>query len=478
MTGFFLSTRKVFVVQALFIMYNEILTNNLQAGVKMDKEKQLIEYILHASIEEILENIEELHPVDFLEALKDYEGNPIDLLQKLPNEYIALVIDESEIHEKYDLLSMFPQNQKQEIISFMSSDELADMLGTIDTDMQQSILDGMEEEYREEMRELLSFSPDTAGGLMATEFISVKENMSIDDTLTFLREISPNAETPYYIYVLDDHDVLKGIVPIRAILTSLPDVILKDVMLENIAAIPVNMDQEEVSNIFQKYGYMAMPVVDENDVMLGIITVDDIMEVLSDEHTEDMYRLAGLDEEEEIDGSVIDSIKSRLPWLLVNLLTAILASATVSLFDATIGKVVALAVFMPLVTGMGGNAGTQTMTLMIRGIALGEISYENKKAILKKEFLVGIFHGVAIGTVVATLGGLWEGNWVFGLVIGVAMFLNMVIAALSGYFVPIILKKINVDPALASGVFVTTMTDILGFFFFLGFATILINHLV
>ncbi len=450
----------------------------MQEGVRMDKEKQLIGYILNATIDEILENIEELHPVDFLEALQEYDGNPLDLLQKLPNEYIAMVIDESEIDEKYELLSMFPPKQKQEIVSFMSSDELADMLGTIDEDMQQNILDGMEEEHREEMRELLSFSPETAGGIMATEFISVKENMTIDDTLTFLREISPNAETPYYIYVLDDSDVLKGIVPIRAILTSLPEVILKDVMLENIATIPVNMDQEEVSNIFQKYGYMAMPVVDEDHVMLGVITVDDIMEVLSDEHTEDMYRLAGLDEEEEIDGSVVDSIKSRLPWLLVNLLTAILASATVSLFDATIGRVVALAVFMPLVTGMGGNAGTQTMTLMIRGIALGEISYENKKAILKKEFLVGIFHGIALGGVVAVLGGLWEGNWMFGLVIGVSMFLNMVVAALSGYFVPNVLKKLNVDPALASGVFVTTMTDVLGFFFFLGFATILISYLV
>lgn len=444
----------------------------------MDKEKQLIEYILHASIDEILENIDELHPVDFLEALQDYDGNPFDLLQKLPDEYIAMVIDESEIDEKYNLLSIFSQNQKQEIISYMSSDELADMLGTIDEDKQQNILDAMEEEHREEMRELLSFNPETAGGIMATEFISVKEYMTIDDTLIFLRAISPNAETPYYIYVLDDSDVLKGIVPIRAILTSHPDVVLKDVMIEHIAAIPVNMDQEEVSNIFQKYGYMAMPVVNEEHIMLGIITVDDIMEVLSDEHTEDMYRLAGLDEEEEIDGSVADSIRSRLPWLLVNLLTAVLASATVSLFDATIAKVVSLAVFMPLVTGMGGNAGTQTMTLMIRGIALGEISYENKKDILKKEFLVGVIHGAALGSVVALLGGLWEGSWIFGLVIGVAMFLNMVVAALSGFFVPNILKKINIDPALASGVLVTTMTDVLGFFFFLGFATILLNYLI
>ncbi len=444
----------------------------------MNKDKQLIDFILQASLDEILQLTEELHPVDLLEALQEYEGNQKDFLDKFPDEYIAMVIDEAELDEKYTLLSLFPPKQKQEIISEMSSDELTDMLGNIDEATQNRILEGMEEDYREEIEELLSFSPETAGGIMATEFISVKETMTIDETLTFLRDISPNAETPYYIYVLDENDVLKGIVPIRAIITSSPDALLKDVMLENVATIPVEMDQEEVSNIFQKYGYMAMPVVNEQGVMSGIITVDDIMEVLSDEHTEDMYRLAGLDEEEEIDGTVLDSIKSRLPWLLVNLLTAILASATVSLFDATISKVVALAVFMPLVTGMGGNAGTQTLTLIIRGIALKEIDFENKKEILKKEFLVGIIHGASLGLIVAILGGLWEGNYIFGIVIGVAMFLNLVVAALSGFYVPLLLKKLGIDPALASAVFVTTMTDVLGFFFFLGFATIMINYLL
>ena len=444
----------------------------------MNKEKQLRDFIIKASLDEILELTEELHPVDLLEVLQEFEEDQKELLEKFPDEYIAMVIDEAELDEKYILLSLFSAKQKQDIIAEMSSNELADMLGNIDEEAQHKILDGMEEDFREEIEELLSFNPETAGGIMATEFVSVQETMTIDETLIFLRDISPNAETPYYIYVLDEQDVLKGIVPIRAILTSLPSVLLKDVMLENVATITVEMDQEEDSNIFQKYGYMAMPVVDDQDVMLGVITVDDIMEVLSDEHTEDMYRLAGLDEEEEIDGTVMDSIKSRLPWLLVNLITAILASATVSLFDATISKVVALAVFMPLVTGMGGNAGTQTLTLIIRGIALGEIDYENKKEILRKEFLVGILHGISLGLIVAVLGGLWEGSFVFGLVIGVAMFLNIVIAALSGFYVPLLLKKMSVDPALASAVFVTTMTDVLGFFFFLGFATIMIDYLI
>ncbi|SFN38779.1 magnesium transporter [Proteiniclasticum ruminis] len=442
------------------------------------KEQILLETIENATLEEIIELSEELHPVDLLEALQDYEGNSKDLLDKFPDEYIAMVIDEAELDEKYEILSLFPQKQKQEIISEMSSDELADMLGTIDEESQRNLLDGMEEDYREEMEELLSYSPETAGGLMATEYIAVKESMSIDETLKFLRDISPNAETPYYIYVTDDHKVLKGIVPIRSILISEPKALVKDVMVQNVTTIPIDMDQEEVSNLFQKYGYMAMPVVDSDQILMGVITLDDIIEVMSDEHTEDLYRLAGLDEEEEVDGTILDSIKSRLPWLIVNLGTAMLASTVVRLFDDTIGKVVALAVFMPIVAGMGGNAGTQTLTLIVRGIALGEIDFENKKEILKKESLVGLIHGVILGLIVALIAGLWEQNLVFGFVIGAAMLLNMVIAALAGFFIPLLLKKLNIDPALASSVFVTTMTDVLGFSIFLGLATVLIRYLI
>lgn len=441
-------------------------------------EQLLLDILENATLMEIIELSEELHPVDLLEALQVYEGNPKDLLDKFPDEYIAMVIDEAELDEKYEILSLFPAKQKQEIISEMSSDELVDMLGTIDEASQRNLLDGMEEEHREEMEELLSYSPETAGGLMATEYIAVKESMSIDETLKFLRDISPNAETPYYIYVLDEEDILKGIVPIRSILTSEPDTLVKDVMVQNVITIPVDMDQEDVSNLFQKYGYMAMPVVDQKATLMGVITMDDIIDVMSDEHTEDLYRLAGLDEEEEVDGSIMDSIKSRLPWLIVNLGTAMLASSVVRLFDATISKVVALAVFMPIVAGMGGNAGTQTLTLIVRGIALGDIDFDNKKEILKKESLVGLIHGLILGLIVAVIAGVWEKNFVFGLVIGSAMLLNMIIAALAGFFIPLVLKKLNIDPALASSVFVTTMTDVLGFSIFLGLATLLLKYLI
>ncbi len=444
----------------------------------MTREELITNFILNTPITDILGILEEIHPVDFLEALSLYDGNPMDLLEKLPYEYIALMVDEAEIDEKYNLLTLFPKSSQKKILNEMASDELADMLGIMDEDDQEDILNEIDEEFREEMAELLTYDPETAGGLMATEFISLREDMTIDEALKHLREISPTEETPYYIYVLDQSDILKGIVPIRALITTEPQVPLQDVMLENVNTIPIHMQQEDVSNIFEKYGYLAMPVVDAQNVMQGVITADDIMEVLSEEHTKDLYRLAGIDDDEVVGSTIATSIKSRLPWLLVNLVTAMLASAMVSLFDGTIAQVVALAIFMPLVTGMGGNAGTQTLTLIIRGIALGDIDFENSKDILKKEFTVGIIHGLILGIIVAVIGGLFQKTLVFGLVIGFAMFLNMTIASLAGFFVPLFLKKINVDPALASAVFVTTVTDVLGFFFFLGLATLFITYLV
>jgi magnesium transporter len=351
-------------------------------------------------------------------------------------------------------------------------------LGSIPKEQADDIIVKLNLEEAEEVRELLTYKPDTAGGIMATEFICVQDTMSVGATLKYLQKEAPDAETAYYIYVLGEDDHLKGVVSLRDIVVNNFDVKIGDIMNENVISIPVEMDQEEVGHIFEKYSFLTMPVVNDRDEMLGIVTVDDIMAVLSDEHTEDMYRLAGLQEGEKVTGTIFGSVKSRLPWLFVNLVTAILAAATVSLFEATISKVVALATFMPIVAGMGGNAGTQTLTLIVRGIALGELTFENARKVLLKEFGVGISNGFAIGLAVATLGYLWERKPIFGLVIGLAMFLNLIAATTAGFLVPVTLKKFKIDPALASAVFVTTVTDVLGFFFFLGLATVFITHLM
>ena len=444
----------------------------------MEDKNQILEFILESPFETILEQIDEIHPVDFLEALGEFDDDPLIILEKLPDEYVALLLDYAEDDEKFNLLSLFSKNRQAQIISEMSSDELVDLLGTLDEDEQNEIITNMNTEEVEEVKALLSYDPESAGGIMATEFISIKETDTVNETINYLRTMAPDSETPYYIYVVDDLDVLKGVVPLRQIIVSTPDTLIKDIMIENIISAPVDMDQEEVSHIFEKYGFMAIPVVDHNGEILGIITVDDVMEIMKEEYTEDMFRLAGLDEEEKVAGTVIGAIKSRLPWLLVNLVTATLAAKTVSLFENTIAQIVALATFMPMVAGMGGNAGSQTLTLIIRGIAIGEISYENQADILKKEIAIGIINGLCLGLVVGVLGYFWVGSLVFGFVIGTAMLLNLIIATISGYLVPILLKKVGIDPALASAVFVTTVTDVLGFFFFLGLATVMLQYLI
>lgn len=444
----------------------------------MEDKNQILEFILESPFETILEQIDEIHPVDFLEALGEFDDDPLIILEKLPDEYVALLLDYAEDDEKFNLLSLFSKNRQAQIISEMSSDELVDLLGTLDEDEQNEIITNMNTEEVEEVKTLLSYDPESAGGIMATEFISIKETDTVNETINYLRTMAPDSETPYYIYVVDDLDVLKGVVPLRQIIVSTPDTLIKDIMIENIISAPVDMDQEEVSHIFEKYGFMAIPVVDYNGEILGIITVDDVMEIMKEEYTEDMFRLAGLDEEEKVAGTVIGAIKSRLPWLLVNLVTATLAAKTVSLFENTIAQIVALATFMPMVAGMGGNAGSQTLTLIIRGIAIGEISYENQAGILKKEIAIGIINGLCLGLVVGVLGYFWVGSLAFGFVIGTAMLLNLIVATISGYLVPILLKKLGIDPALASAVFVTTVTDVLGFFFFLGLATVMLQYLI
>lgn len=444
----------------------------------MEDKNQILEFILESPFETILEQIDEIHPVDFLEALGEFDDDPLIILEKLPDEYVALLLDYAEDDEKFNLLSLFSKNRQAQIISEMSSDELVDLLGTLDEDEQNEIITNMNTEEVEEVKTLLSYDPESAGGIMATEFISIKETDTVNETINYLRTMAPDSETPYYIYVVDDLDVLKGVVPLRQIIVSTPDTLIKDIMIENIISAPVDMDQEEVSHIFEKYGFMAIPVVDHNGEILGIITVDDVMEIMKEEYTEDMFRLAGLDEEEKVAGTVIGAIKSRLPWLLVNLVTATLAAKTVSLFENTIAQIVALATFMPMVAGMGGNAGSQTLTLIIRGIAIGEINYENQAGILKKEIAIGIINGLCLGLVVGVLGYFWVGSLAFGFVIGTAMLLNLIVATISGYLVPVLLKKVGIDPALASAVFVTTVTDVLGFFFFLGLATIMLQYLI
>ncbi|EKY26060.1 magnesium transporter [Clostridium celatum] len=445
--------------------------------LNMNKE-ELRKFLLHAPQSSIIKYVENIHPVDVLDVLHENVDDRKDILNRLPEKFIADILDEAEIDEKYEILMEFSENKQKNIIEEMSSDELTDLLGILDENKANKILAKMTDEDARVVRQLLSYAPDTAAGIMATEFISLKTDMTVCETLKYLQKYGQENENIDDLYVVDKFDKLKGIVSLKELVTKDFDTKISDIVHTKIEGILFNTDQEEVGHRFEKYGFLTMPVVDNSNRLLGIVTVDDVMQILRDETTEDIHRLAGIDEGEKVDGTLKESIRSRLPWLIINLVTAILASSVVGIFEGTIEKVVSLATFMPIVAGMGGNAGTQTLTIIVRGLALGELNFKNMKKVFFKEVGVGVLCGATIGVIIGVLGYIWEGNFIFGIVIGVAMILNMVVATISGYLVPIVLKKFKVDPALASSVFVTTFTDVLGFFFFLGLATLFLRYLV
>lgn len=431
----------------------------------------LLELLLHGTQGDIKDTIDTIHPADILDLIHEKPEHAQLILNRLPDDILADIVEEEEDEDKYELLKQFSDSRQKSILDEMSSDEITDLIGELEEEEADAVLSKMDRDDRDDVEKLLEFDPDTAGGIMTTEYIRIFAKNTVKDTLEFLQK-NTDEETTYYLYVVDKNDILKGVVSLRDIVTSSFDTPMLTITNPNVISVRYDEDQEQVAHKFEKYGFILMPVVDEENHMLGVIEFDDIMDVIQEENTEDIHHLGGVNKEERVDSTLQESFRSRIPWLIVNLFTAVLAAGTVSMFESTISKVVALATVMPIVTGMGGNAGTQSLTIVVRGISLGELTKENAVRILMKEIGVGILSGVVIGSVVA-IGAMWmESNPIFGLVTGVAMFLNMILANFAGYFIPVILEKFHVDPALASGVFVTTVTDVMGFFLFLGMATL------
>lgn len=438
--------------------------------------EEVCELLLHGTVEEILDVIETIHPADILDIVHQHPEQTEFILSRLPDEVLADIVEHEEDEDKYDLLKQVSDARQKHVLEEMSSDEITDMVAELEDEEQQEILNKMDQDDLEDVKKLMSFDEESAGGIMTTEFLSIHAENTVKETLEFLQG-NTDQETTYYLYVTDYQDVLRGVVSLRDIVTSSFDTPMIEITNPNVISVLYSEDQEQVAHLFEKYGFILMPVVDEDNHMLGIIEVDDIIDVIQEENTEDIHHLGGVNKEERVDSTTNESFRSRIPWLIVNLFTAVLAAATVSMFESTIAQFVALATVMPIITGMGGNAGTQTLTIVVRGISLGELTKENATRILLKEFAVGILSGLVIGIIVAAGAMLMERQPIFGLVTGLAMFLNMILANLAGYFIPVILEKFHIDPALASAVFVTTVTDVMGFFLFLGLATLVLPYI-
>ena len=358
----------------------------------------------------------------------------------------------------------------------MEPDNAADMLSEMEPADATAVLEQMDE--AETVAPLLAYPEDSAGGIMNLPPASLRRFWTVAEAFQFIKGHYRDATQVFYLYVLDRNGRLIGVVNLRALILADAEQTIEEIMVRDIITIRVDMDQEEVAQIFARYDLLALPVVDAEDRLVGIITVDDVVDVIEEEATEDIYHLAQVGADSAVFAPLRNSIRARLPWLYVNMITAFLASAVVAFFEDTIAAVAVLAVFMPIVAGQGGNAGNQTMTIMVRSLALGEIDVSEAWRALRHEFMVGLLNGLALGVGVGIVAWLWQGNPILGVIIALAMMGNLIVAAIAGVLVPTTLKRLNVDPALASSIFVTTATDVMGFAFFLGLATLLIRWLL
>jgi len=325
-----------------------------------------------------------------------------------------------------------------------------------------------------EVISLMRYPDDTAGGLMTQAVITLDQSWTAERALTELRRLGPEAESTYYLFVLDEAERLLGVIGLRDLVTTPFDTIIAERMKTDVVSVFVTTDQEECARTLSRHGYMVLPVVDEIGRFLGVITADDLIEVAEDEATEDMYRMVGITGEEKVFGTVKESILKRLPWLAINIFTLLIAIIVVDAFESVIAGLVALATFLPLVSGEGGNAGSQTATVFVRGISLGELTPSDGKRYLVKELRVALVNGTLIGLGTAAITFIWKSDWRISAGLFLAMILNFLMAAATGVLIPLGLKKINVDPALASAAFVTGFTDTFGFLFFLGIVSLLV----
>ncbi|NNL56338.1 MAG: magnesium transporter [Pseudomonadales bacterium] len=418
------------------------------------------------------------------------------MLNGLPTEDAAHLIESSPPHSRFILWSLIDEDNRSDVLACLSdelqglfaakmdSQELAALSADIETDdlvdiLQQlpdqvthEVLQAMSVQDRQRIAKAMSYPENTAGGLMNTDTITVRPMHSVDVVLRYLRRHNEIPDMTDNLYVVNRKDEFIGILPLAKLLVSDPQNTVREIMLTDIETIPVLMDDGEIAQRFERKDWVSAPVVDENGLLLGRITIDDVVDIIREDADHSLMGMAGLDEEEDTFSPVRKTTPRRAIWLGVNLATTFIAAGVINLFQDAIEKVVALAILMPVVASMGGVAGTQTLTIVIRGLAVGHIEQHNRLWLINREFIVGVINALLWAVVVAVAAVIWFNDTTIGIIIAAAMVITLITAALAGATLPLILKKLNIDPAIAGGVALTTVTDVVGFMSFLGLATL------
>jgi len=443
-----------------------------------DLDRTLVEELLDALEAEDRDTvkalIEDLHEADVADLLEQIDSDDREAFVRLMGADLqAEVLSELEEGVRDEILEQIDPAHLAEVVKELDTDDVVYLVEDLEEEQQEKLLEALEPVDRAAVEQSLQYPEYTAGRLMQRELVKAPAFWTVGQTIDYMRAADDLPEQFYKVIIVDPAMRPAGNVPLSKLMATPRDVTLGAIMDEDITLIPVDQSQEDVAYAFNQYHLVSAPVVDDDGRLVGVITIDDAMQALEDEAEEDMLRLGGVGDE-EISDSVWETTLRRFPWLAVNLLTAILASVVIGVFDATIEKLVALAILMPIVASMGGNAGTQTLTVAVRALATRDLTPTNAIRIVSREAMVGLANGLAFALLVGLVGYFWFGDVELGLVLAVAMVVNLLVAGLAGILIPIGLDKAGADPALASGTFVTTVTDVVGFFAFLGLATLVL----
>lgn len=435
------------------------------------------EWLSRGEVGRIVALATELQEVDRAGLLELSSADDRQILIGLLKELITPeVLSCLAMEVREDVLERLPASEIAAVVAELESDDAVDMVEDLDDAQRAAVIASLPAEDRQHVEQALTYPEDSAGRIMQREVVTVPDDSTVGKTVDWiLQEDAENLPPEFYdLIVLDPFRKVVGTVPLYGLLRASRSTKIRDIMHEDTRHIPVTMDREEVASIFQRYRLQSAPVVDEQDKLLGVITIDDVVEVLKEEAEEDIRAMGGVGVEESIHDDVMQVTRSRFGWLFINLLTAILASLAIGLFEASLQQVVALAVLMPIVASMGGNAGTQTLTVAVRALATRELVPSNYWRLVLREVRIGATNGIGFALLVGLVAWVWFHSFLIGLVIGAAMVINLVAAGFSGAIIPIVLRRFGFDPAVAGAVFLTTVTDIVGFVAFLGLATLIL----
>ncbi|OCH13195.1 MULTISPECIES: magnesium transporter [unclassified Aliivibrio] len=418
--------------------------------------------------------LQDMEPEDIAHLLEASPRKSRNVLWQLtdPEDY-GEILDELSEDVKDGIVSRMAPESIAEATEGMETDDVAYVLRSLPVDVSREVLSQMDTVDRFRVETALSYPEDTAGGMMNTDFITIRADVEIDVVLRYLRMKGDLPESTDALYVLDEESRLIGHLSLTTLLTTKQDTLVSDVMSDADEAIPVNTDDGEVANLFERRNWVSAPVVDENHLLLGRITIDDVVDVIREDAEHSMMSMAGMDDEEDTFAPVVKSARRRSVWLGMNVLAALAAASVSNMFEATLAQMASIAVLMTIVPSMGGVAGNQTVALVIRGLAVGHIGDSNQKELLLKEAGIGLLNGILWASIIGGIVMVWKGDIMLGAIISAAMLVNLTIAGIAGVTIPLILKKMNIDPALAGGMALTTITDIIGLFAFLGLATVL-----